>query len=66
MPGVARRLFYEVQQNPPDCAALGIGKPGCHGQGYPAPQVVDFDDGCIGMDSGLFVLPDRGGKRLVL
>ncbi len=66
MAGMACSLFDEVEQDPPNCAALGIRKPRLLGKRHTAPQVVDFAYHCIGSGAGLTVLPEDAGQCLVV
>jgi len=66
MASVARRLFDEVDQDPPDCAALGVGEPRGSWERDPTPEVIDAGDRGVGPGSSLFVLVERAGERLDL
>jgi hypothetical protein len=66
MPGMARGLLDEVEQDPPDGAGLWVGVPGLRRQRNTAGQVIDVADDRVGASAGLFILAEHCRESLAL
>jgi hypothetical protein len=59
MSSVARGFLDEMEQNPPDGATLGVGKPWSLWKAYALPEVVDALYYLIRSLTGIFVFPEH-------